>query len=147
TAASVAALAQCASSPKFKAAYPQVAAAYLQKAQLGWQFLTNAINRYGKAGAYQKITHYSDDFTHDDELAWAACEMYLATGDPKFQQQLLAWFDPSSNTTMRWGWWRLYACYGNAIRSYAFAARSGRLTSAQLDATFLSKCETQIKAC
>src|SRR5205807_667623 len=62
TAASVAALAQCASSPAFKRAYPQIAAAYLQQAQLGWQFLMNAINRYGKNGAYQKITHYGDDY-------------------------------------------------------------------------------------
>ena len=43
TAASVAALAQCASSPAFKRAYPAAAAAYLAKAKLGWQFLMNAI--------------------------------------------------------------------------------------------------------
>ena len=57
------------------------AALYLQKAKLGWQFLTNAIAKYGKNGAYQKITHYGDNFADNDELAWAACEMYLATGD------------------------------------------------------------------
>src|SRR5205807_2774116 len=62
TAASVAALAQCASSPAFKRAYPATAASYLAKARLGWQFLMNAINRYGKNGAYQKITHYGDNF-------------------------------------------------------------------------------------
>src|SRR6185369_1860473 len=43
TAAAVAALAQCASSPLFKQKYPAEAASYLQKAQLGWTFLTNAI--------------------------------------------------------------------------------------------------------
>src|SRR5207247_6034746 len=37
TAAAVAALAQCASSPLFKQTYPAAAALYLQKAQLGWQ--------------------------------------------------------------------------------------------------------------
>src|SRR6185312_5516682 len=47
TAAAVAALAQCASSPQFKQAYPQAATNYLAKAQLGWQFLTNAIAHYG----------------------------------------------------------------------------------------------------
>src|SRR6185436_8108232 len=47
TAAAVAALAQCASSPRFKQAYPQVATNYLAKAQLGWRFLTNAISTNG----------------------------------------------------------------------------------------------------
>jgi hypothetical protein len=144
TAASVAALAQCASSPAFKRAYPAVAAQYLQKAQLGWQFLMNAINKYGKNGAYQKITHYSDNFADQDELAWAACEMYLATGDSSIHQKLLSWFDPASSSTWFWGWWHMFECYGNAIRSYAFAASSGRLTASQLDATFLAKCKTEI---
>jgi Glycosyl hydrolase family 9/Cellulase N-terminal ig-like domain len=141
TAASVAALAQCASSPAFKQAYPAAAALYLQKAQLGWQFLMNGINRYGKNGIYQKITHYGDDFADQDELAWAACEMYLATGNPQYQQTLFQWFpDPSNPATFRWGWWRMYLYYGNAVRSYAFAARSGRLASSQLDPNYLAKC-------
>jgi hypothetical protein len=144
TAASVAALAQCASSPAFKRAYPAAAAQYLQKAQLGWQFLVNAINKYGKNGAYQKITHYSDNFADQDELAWAACEMYLATGDQTIHQKLLSWFDPSSPSTWMWGWWHMFECYGNAIRSYAFAARSGRVASSALDATFLAKCQNEI---
>jgi hypothetical protein len=145
TAACVAALAQCASSPKFKAAYPATAAAYLQKAQLGWTFLKNAINRYGLAGSYQKVTFYGDEFGHLDELSWAAAEMYLATGDTQYQQQLLAWFpNPNSNTTYRWGWIRMAESYGNAIRSYAFAARTGRLAASQLDAAYLAKCNTEI---
>ena len=69
-----------------QATYPAAAALYLQKAQLGWKFLTNAVAKYGKNGAYQKITNYGDDFADQDELAWAACEMYLATGDPAIQQ-------------------------------------------------------------
>jgi hypothetical protein len=145
TAACVAALAQCASSPKFKQAYPATAAAYLQKAQLGWTFLTNAIAKYGLTGSYQKITFYGDEFAHMDELSWAAAEMYLATGDVKYQQQLFAWFpNPNDVATYRWNWIRMAESYGNAIRSYAFAARSGRLAASQLDAAYLAKCNTEI---
>jgi len=127
TAAAVAALAQCSSSPLFKQQFPQAATNYFAKAQLGWKFLTNAIAKCGKAGAYQKLLSYGDDFTDKDELAWAACEMFLATGDLQYQQQLFAWFpDPADPDTFRWSWWRMYASCGNAIRSYAFAARSGR---------------------
>ena len=146
TAASVAALAECASSPAFKRAYPAAAALYLQKAQLGWQFLMTAISRYGKTGAYQKITHYGDVFADQDELAWAACEMYLATGDAGIHQMLLTWFDPADPATRQYGWHHLTECYGHAIRSYAFAARSGRVAAGALNATFLSKCETEVVA-
>ncbi len=144
TAAAVAALAQCASSPRFKAAYPATAALYLQKAKLGWQFLMNAVATYGKNGAYQKITHYSDDFADNDEMAWAACEMYLATGDPAIHQTLMQWFTPGDPATIRWGWWHMASDFGHAIRSYAFAARSGRLSASQLDPTFLAKCQSEI---
>ena len=37
-------------------------------------------------------------------------------------------------------------CYGNAIRSYAFAVQSGRVQASQLDATFLAKCQAEIAA-
>jgi len=148
TAAAVAALAQCASSPQFKQTYPQAATNYLAKALLGWQFLTNAIATHGTDGAYQDIQHFGDDFTDQDELAWAACELYLATGDPQYQQKLFELFpDPTDPATMEWGWWRMYACYGNAIRDYAMAVRSGRLTAAQLDANYLAKCITTITNC
>jgi hypothetical protein len=148
TAASVAALAQCASSPHFKQAYPQSAATYLAKAKLGWQFLTNAIAHHGSAGAYQDIQHFGDDFTDQDELAWAACELFLATGDTQYQQKLFQFFpDPTDPATMKWGWWRMYACYGNAIRDYATAAMSGRLPASQLDAGYLAKCITTITNC
>ncbi len=148
TAAAVAALAQCASSPKFKQAYPQAATNYLAKAQLGWKFLTNAIARFGFDGAYQKIQHFGDDFTHRDELAWAACELFLATKDLQYQQQLFAWFpNPTASSTFRYGWQRMYACYGNAVRDYAFAVASGRLTSGQIDQNYLGKCITVITNC
>ncbi len=146
TAAAVAALTECASSPRFRRRYPAAAAQYLQQGLRGWNFLTNAIARYGKAGAYQKLTAYGDDFTHDDELAWAACELYLATANPLFQQKLFEWFpDPGNKATWRWGWIHMYASYGNAVRSYAFAARSGRLAADQLDTNYLAKCEAEIQ--
>src|SRR6185503_12405390 len=130
---SVAALAQMASSPKFKAAYPAEATAYLVKAKAGWQFLMNAIARYGKDGSYQKVTFYGDNYMHDDELAWAACELFVATGESQYHTKLMEFFpDPSAGATMRWGWWRMSEAWGNAIRSYAFAARTGRLGASQL---------------
>jgi hypothetical protein len=147
TAAATAALAEAASSPAMKKYYPAQAAVYLQKAQLGWTFLTNAIAKYGKAGAYQKLTFYSDDWTHDDELAWAAAAMYVATGDTQYQTQLFAWFpNPADPNTFRWGWWRMAEGWGNAIRTYAFAARSGRLPQSALDPTYLAACEGQVVA-
>jgi hypothetical protein len=127
TAASVAALAQAASSPRFKKIYPETSRLYLEKARKWWSFLQGAITRHGRDGAYQKITHYGDDFMHDDELAWAACELFLATGDASFHQKFVTSFDPADPATRRWGWWRLYESYGRAIRSYAFAAKTGRM--------------------
>lgn len=146
TAASVAALAQAASSPLFKQYYPAEAADYLAKAKKGWTFLTNAWARYGRDGAYQKITHYGNEFRDRDEIAWAACELYLATGEQQYHTELLNTVDPSSSALRRWNWWRLFEGYGCAIRSYAFAARSGRLQASQLNPTFLAKCEAEIIA-
>jgi hypothetical protein len=144
TAAAVAALAQAASSPTFRRQFPGVAKAYLEKADRGWNFLQRAIEKYGRDGSYQKITHYGDTFMHDDELAWAATEIYLAMGDKTAHEQLLKTFDPASRDTIKWGWVRLFEAYGCAIRSYAFAARSGRTKSENLDAALLRKCEEQI---
>lgn len=147
TAAGVAALAQCASSPAFKQHYPESAALYLEKARRGWVFLENAIAAHEREGAYQKITFYGDEFTHLDELAWAATELFLATGEPAYQRQLLTWFPhPSDPATRRWGWVHLSGAYGNAIRSYAFAARTGRLPETQLDRIHLSECRNEIAA-
>lgn len=147
TAAAVAALAQCASSPRFRSRYPAQAQLCLQKAQLGWAFLMRAIDSNGLAGAYQKITHYGNQFAHNDELAWAACEMYLATGDAAYQQKLFQWLpDPNAAAIRRYGWWRLFEGYGRATRSYAFAARSGRLSENSLNAQYLAQCRAEVLA-
>src|SRR5581483_5762998 len=148
TASAVAALAQISSSPAFKAAYPQAANNYMVKAKLGWQFLTNAIAKYGKTGAYQKMMHFGDDFTDQDDEAWAACEMYLATGDQQYQTTLKSWFpDPTSTATFRWGWWKMFGSWGNAVRDYAFAVKSGRLQQNQIDAAYMAKCINTITNC
>ena len=126
TAAAAAALAQAASSPRFKAAYPQAAADYLAKARKGWDFLQTAFAKHGRDGAYQKINHYGNEFMHDDEVAWLACELYLATGDRNFENELINRFDPVNRANLAQGWIRLWEGYGAAIRSYAFGARSGR---------------------
>jgi hypothetical protein len=146
TAAAVAALAQAASSPLFKKQFPEAAALYLEKAKKGWAFLERAIAKYGKDGAYQKITQGGDGFMHDDELAWAATEMFLATGDQAIHAKLKQWLDPADPKIRQWSWWRMVACYGCAIRSYAFAASSGRLPADQLDKFYLNKCKAEIRA-
>jgi len=146
TAASVAVLAQCASSPRFKKQFPEAASGYLAQAKKGWAFLEAAIAKHGKDGAYQKLSHYGDEFMHDDELAWAACEMFVATGEAAYHKKLREWFDPADAGTRKWSWWRLYEGYGCAIRSYAFAAKAGKLKPDQLDVAFLSRCESEIEA-
>jgi hypothetical protein len=132
TAAATAALAQCASSPTFKKQFPEAAALYLDKAKKGWDFLDRAIAKFGKDGAYQKITHYGDEFMHDDELAWAACELFLATGDSKYHKKVEEWLNPQDAAIRKWGWWRLFESYGesgqNEARAAA-AANSGRMRS------------------
>jgi hypothetical protein len=147
TAAAVAALAQCASSPKFRALYPEEAKKYLEVARRGWKFLAEAEKKHGKGKTYKKFTHYGDLFDDADEFAWAACELFLATGEPEFEQQLSARLDPRDPKTRRWGWRRLSEAYGNAIRSYAFAATSGRLPATKLDSQMLLRCEEELVTC
>jgi len=146
TAAATAALAQCASSATFKKQFPEAAALYLEKAKKGWAFLDRAIEKFGKDGAYQKITHYGDEFMHDDELAWAACELFLATGESKYHKKLEEWLNPADPATRKWGWLRLFEAYGCAVRSYAFAAKVGKIKREQLQPRLLDQCEAEIVA-
>ncbi|MDB6122113.1 MAG: cellodextrinase [Pedosphaera sp.] len=146
TAAAVAALAQASSSPLFKKQFPEAAAQYLEKAKKGWTFLERAIAKYGKDGSYQKITHAGDTFIHDDELAWAATELFLATGDEAYHKKLKDSLDPVDPKIRRWGWWRLSDSYGCAIRSYAFGVTTGRLATNQMDIYYLNKCKAEIRA-
>ena len=146
TAAAVAALAQCGSSPRFKKQYPDEAKRFLAQAERGWQFLRRAIAAHGKEGAYERLTHYGDYFGHDDELAWAACELFVATGSAEYHRALRDLFkDPSDPNTLLWSWGHAVFSYGNVLRSYAFAARTGRLKQEQLDSGYLAKCEAELR--
>src|SRR3954452_13433971 len=72
--------------------------------------------------------------------------MFLATGEKTFDDKLAEWLKPADADTRLWGWWRMYACWGNAIRDYAFAARSGRVKREQLHQSLLADCENEIVA-
>jgi Glycosyl hydrolase family 9/Cellulase N-terminal ig-like domain len=147
TAAAAAALAQAAGSPAFRATYPDLARSCEAQALKAWQFLQKAIAEHGEEGAYQKITHYGDVFQDRDELAWAATELFLTTGDKRYQNYLLSHFDPADKATIHWSWERLFEGYGCAIRSAAFASIAGHRGAAQLDAGFVQKCKEQIALC
>jgi glycosyl hydrolase family 9 len=141
TAASVAALAQLSSSPLFRQQFPGESASYLSAAKAGWTFLTNAFQKYGEPGSYQSITFYGNTFTHTDEMAWASCEMYLATGDPYFFDQLRHWM-PSPGTQAEYN--ELLDCFGHAMRSYTFAAKTHRLPESMLDASYFTDCSNRV---
>ena len=144
TAAAVAALAEAGSSPEMKKQFPEAAAVYLEKAKKGWGFLQKAIAKHGRDGSYQKITHYGDQFMHDDELVWAAAAMFVATGDKTAHDDLKKHFDPTNQQTYHWSWWRMFEAYGCAIRTYGFAVRTGRLKQNQISSSYLAKCESEI---
>ena len=143
TAGGVAALAQAASSAAMKYYYPQAAADYLKAAMKGYQFLQNAFNQYGEAGAYQQIGYTY--WGYKDNLAWAYAELYLATTNTLFQDKLIASYTPGTrSTTWRWGWWRMSEGYGRAARSYGLAVQSGKMDASHLDPNYLALCQQEI---
>lgn len=146
TAAAVAALAQSASSREFQRHYPADAKRYLEIALRGWEFLAKAEARLGRGETYRKFTHYGDLFGDADEITWAACELYLATGEERFEREVRARLNPRDPGQRRWGWRRLTEGYGNAVRSYAFAASSGRIAATKLDRLLLKRCEDEVIA-
>ena len=105
TAAAVAALAACGSSPRFKE-FPDDAARYLEKAKKGWEFLERAIAKYGKDGSYRRsrITATSSRMTTNSRGQPASCSSQRAMS---YHRKLTQWFDPTDPNTRRWGWLRL----------------------------------------
>lgn len=146
TAAAVAALAQASTSPKFRETFPSKAILYFEKAKKGWAFLERAFSQHPGDSAYQTLSQYGDAFIDDDEIVWARTEIYLATGDEAMHKQLLKDFDPESRETHLWTWVRLPEAFGCAIRSYAFATRTGRAKLGNLDPTHLEKCNRELLA-
>lgn len=146
TAAAVAALAQCASSKLFRQHFPEDATRHLAAARRGWNLLRDARAKHGD-DLYRKFTHYGDEYKDADELVWAAVELFLATGEKEFANEIQQRLDPRNPETRRWGWKRMNEGYGRAIRSYAFGASSGRVTRSQLDPQLIRRCEDEIVAC
>lgn len=146
TAAAVAALAQCSSSPLFRQHFPEDAKRHLEAARRGWNLLRDAQAKHG-GDMYRKFTHYGDEYKDADELVWAAVELYLATGEKEVATEIQKRLDPRSPETRRWGWKRMNEGFGRAIRSYAFGASSGRVNRSQLDPQLFRRCEEEIIAC
>jgi len=144
TAAASAALAQLGSSPAFRSAWPDEAARLVARAEAGWDFLEAAWAEHGREGAYQTISHYGNEFMDADEIAWAATELYLATGNTKYHDELLSHFRPGDPSTHRWSWLRQFEGYGAAVRSYAFGERGGRLAGGRLDRAHLRACAREM---
>lgn len=144
TAAAVAALAEIASSPTFKKQFPEAADLFLRRAQRGWAFLERAIAQHGRDGSYQMLTHYGNEFFHDDELGWAASALFAATGDKQYEQRLIDSFNPEDTKTRRWSWWPMFEGWGNAARTYVFATRNGRIARGTANPEFVTRCESLI---
>ncbi len=138
TAAAVGALAQCAASPAYRAAFPEEARECLEQARRGWDFLQRAIAQHGLEGSFQAISHYGRFEGHRDELCYAAAALFAATGEKIFEEALQTWWpDPRSGQSARWGWWPLFESYGSAARVYAFAEQNGSLPAGRADAGYL----------
>jgi hypothetical protein len=145
TATATAALAQLASSPAARRHAPRLASRSLEAARRGWAFLESAWQQFGRDGAYQMVHHYGIVFEDRDEVAWAATEIFLATGNP-LARRIMDEYAPGDPTTLRWGFQRAFEGYGAAARSCAFATRTGRTRGAAIDAARRNACEAELLA-
>lgn len=155
TATAVAALAQIGGSPVFRAQFGDEAAdTYLAAAINGWNALMLLFEQYGYQGAFQKIWHYGCTYGfQDDDMAWAAIELYLATGDEQYHNWVLTnstvvtgspW-DPTNKAFWKWNWWPNIESSGNAAHSYCLAEKTGRIAqnpTIALNSILESRCRT-----
>lgn len=130
----VGSLAQLGHSPAFKAAYPEEAQRYREKALRGWDFIESAVAKHGVLGGHQRIYHYGDRFDANDELAYAAAALFAMTGEAAYEARMMEWmpydlapFNTSDVQGWRsfrnYTWQRLYESVGAAMRTYAFSNR------------------------
>jgi hypothetical protein len=143
TAAAVAALAEIASSPAFKARYPTEAGTYMTAAVSGWNFLNTALANHGTgqwpyAGAYQTvIPSFGGYYMHQDYLLWAAAAMFSAGQiasqngvivDP--HTRFLSWLGASSSGVSAQNWSYGYgqtSCGSASLDSYGMPSDFGPL--------------------
>jgi hypothetical protein len=146
TAAAVGALAQIASSPAFQAGVSDRGRqpTWPRRSWAGNSSSTRSTVLAKTARIRKSRTTATNSCTM---TSWhgPAASLFAATGEAQYHTKLKEWYDPSSPSTLHWGWWRLYEGYGCAARVYAFAARSGRLQAGQLDSAYLAKCENEIR--
>ena len=142
TGAAVAALAKLGSCPRFQARHPADARRYVAAADAGWAFLERAWKRYGREGAFQAIHDYGRAFDDRDEVAWAATELYLATGNPSARDEARRALQGTGDAIRYWGWWRLIEGWGGAFRACATAAASGRPRA--FDDALTARCRDEV---
>ncbi|MCX6969377.1 MAG: glycoside hydrolase family 9 protein [Verrucomicrobia bacterium] len=144
TAACTGALAQLAGSPALLRHDPKLAGQCLAAAKKGYGFLEAAIAKHGFDGSYQTISHYGNFHAHRDELCYAAAALFAATGDKKFERDLMGWWpDPLDGRDKKWGWLPMYESYGSAARVYGLAEEI--LPKGTCDPDYLAKMQEALR--
>lgn len=124
-----AAMARAARSADVQKYYPEDAKRYLTKAVKAWEFLE-------KNDRFVEYFHYGANFGDTDERAWAAVELYAATGKAKYHEYFLKKFDPGEK---RWGWWGLFENSGHAVHTYL------GIKDRQRDPSMVDRCTAALK--
>ena len=145
TAAAVAALAQCASSPEFKKQFPEAAALYLKKARRAGPFSNAPLRPMARTARIKKSPTTATNSCTMTNWPGRRAKCFWPPARKVIIEKLLAWLNPSGETR-RWGWWRMYEAYGCAIRSYAFAATAGKIKRGTTRPALLGRCEDEIIA-
>lgn len=144
TAACTGALAQLAGSPALLRHDPKLAGQCLAAAKKGHGFLEAAIAKYGFDGSYQTISHYGNFDAHRDELCYAAAALFVATGDKKYERDLMRWWPaPLDGRDKKWGWLPMYESYGSAARVYGLAEEI--LPKGTCDPDYLAKMQEALR--
>jgi len=131
TAAYAAALALASRHESIRKHYPEDAKRYLVRAEKAWDWLE-------KNTRFVQTFHYGAIYEDRDERAWAAMELWAATGKQAYHDKFLQ-FDI---TEKRWGWMPLVEGLGSAVLSYVL------LPPEMTDAVMRQRCLDELtKAC